>query len=399
MERRKFLCVVGGSACLAAQAGITRALFGRGEVSAMSGDVLGMYVHEGLSYKHPYAARTWTFEDWQNYADGITKLGYNTMMIWPSLEGMPSPLTPSDRAALQKIANVIGVLHRDFGMKVWIVLCPNIVANSAKAAEFSYEERPYSCPSTFIDPSDLVAIGQMIKWREELLRPLAEMDSLAIIDSDPGGYPGSTNAQFVSLLGEHRRMLDRLRSGIELYYWMHAGWETYSQYYQTGKFEPRPREETIDVLTRLNRLNPEPWGITVHAVYDWYAPPDSTKLDVARRLGLDSRAVAFNFGAIEGDPAYPITNFGSDTAFQAGQAKAPRGVVGNADTHCVQLPNTFAFARGAKGQPVTEADYVDFADELITGQGQLIVEGGKDPPRRLGRHRSSALTSASGRGR
>ena len=93
MERRKFLCVVGGSACLAAQAGITRALFGRGEVSAMSGDVLGMYVHEGLSYKHPYAARTWTFEDWQNYADGITKLGYNTMMIWPSLEGMPSPLT------------------------------------------------------------------------------------------------------------------------------------------------------------------------------------------------------------------------------------------------------------------------------------------------------------------
>jgi hypothetical protein len=51
-------------------------------------------------------------------------------------------------------------------------------------------------------------------------------------------------------------------------------------------------------------------------------------------------------------------------------------VVGNAQTHCVQLPNTFALARGATGKaPPTERDYVEFANDLISGQGQLILQG------------------------
>jgi len=51
--------------------------------------------------------------------------------------------------------------------------------------------------------------------------------------------------------------------------------------------------------------------------------------------------------------------------------------MGNAQTHCVQLPNTFAFARGANGQPVNENDYVAFADRLIRGQGRTIVDAWK----------------------
>jgi hypothetical protein len=47
--------------------------------------------------------------------------------------------------------------------------------------------------------------------------------------------------------------------------------------------------------------------------------------------------------------------------------------VGNAQTHCAQLPNTFAFARGAQGRPVAESDYIQFADKLLVGQGHLIV--------------------------
>jgi hypothetical protein len=48
--------------------------------------------------------------------------------------------------------------------------------------------------------------------------------------------------------------------------------------------------------------------------------------------------------------------------------------MGNAQTHCLQLPNTFAFARGAAGLPLGEQDYVRFADDLIPGQGTLIVQ-------------------------
>ena len=68
-----------------------------------------------------------------------------------------------------------------------------------------------------------------------------------------------------------------------------------------------------------------------------------------------------------------MTNFGDNRAYQAGARPGPRGVMGNAQTHCVQLPNIFAFARGAAGKPVSEADYVAFANDLISGKGQEIV--------------------------
>ena len=82
-----------------------------------------------------------------------------------------------------------------------------------------------------IDPADPSALRSLVDWREKLMKPLAKVDGVAIIDSDPGGWHGSTNADFVRLLGEHRKMLDRVRPGIELIYWMHAGWQGWSRFY------------------------------------------------------------------------------------------------------------------------------------------------------------------------
>jgi hypothetical protein len=50
------------------------------------------------------------------------------------------------------------------------------------------------------------------------------------------------------------------------------------------------------------------------------------------------------------------------------------------------LPNTFAFARGAKGLPLGDRDYIQFADDLIVGRGELIFSawqalGGSDSRR------------------
>jgi hypothetical protein len=367
MNRRGFLYFVGGSACVAAKAGFTTALFGEGKESATSGDILGMYVHEGWPYNHPYAARTWSVEDWRGYADGLKKLGYNMLIIWPALEIMPQPLTPSDRANIDKTARVIDILHREFDMRALVAIAPNFAVNNPVALKYSFEHRYLYASAIYLNPADPAAMGRLIKWREELLRPLAQMDGITIIDSDPGGYPGSTNDQFVNLLVEHRKLLDRLRPGIELRYWMHVGWEAYSRYYATGNFAWGTTAEAEDVLTKLKRAGIGPWGITVHTTD---TPPD---LKLAQKMGLAVNSLAFNYGAIEGEPSFPMTNFGGDAAFNAGAARAPGGVVGNAQTHCVQLPNTFAFARGAKGQPVSEADYVQFANDLVAGQGKLLV--------------------------
>jgi hypothetical protein len=370
MNRRRFFHLMARSAGVAAQAGMATALFAEGKRQERRGGILGMYVHEGWPYMHPYAARTWTIDDWRGYADGLKKLGYNLLVIWPALETMPEPLTPSDHACLERTAKVIDVLHREFDMLAFLTLCPNVVARNDVAARSSFEQRYYYTSTAFLNPTDRQAVARMMKWRESLLRPLANMDGIAIIDSDPGGYPGSTNDDFVNLLAENRKMLDRLRPGIELYYWMHVGWEAYSHYYATGEFSWGTPAASEDILTRLQKANLRPWGITIHTLDP---PPNGTDLDLARRHGLASTALAFNYGAIEGEPSFPMTRFGGNAAFKAGGAVAPRGVVGNAQTHCAQLPNTFAFARGAQGRPVAESDYIEFADKLIAGQGHLIV--------------------------
>jgi hypothetical protein len=370
MERRRFVHLMGGLAGLGALAGSVTSLLAGKESRGITDPILGMYIHEGWPYKHPYAARTWTLEDWRGYADGMKKIGYNMLIIWPALEIMPDSLTPSDRASIEKTAKVIDMLHDEFGMIVFLTICPNTVANNPVAARYTFEQRYCYGSLSYLNPDDPAALGKMIKWREELLRPLARMDGIAIIDSDPGGYPGSTNDQFVKLLMEHRKMLNRLRPGIELCYWMHVGWQAYCRYYATGNFAWGTPAEAQDVLTKLKKADPCPWRITIHTMNP---PPNGTDLRLAQNMGLADNSLAFNYGAIEGEPSFPMTNFGGDVAFKAGAARAPGGVVGNAQTHCVQLPNTFAFARGAQGRPVLEADFIQFADELLTGQGELIV--------------------------
>ncbi len=209
-----------------------------------------MYIHQHWPYNHPYAARTWTLEDYRGYAGGLKKLGYNTLVIWPLLETMPNPLTPSDRANLEKIGQVIDMLHGELGMRAFIAICPNFVANE-DAAKAPFQKRHFFYCDKFVNPGDPAAIKRMIDWREKLLRPLAKMDAVTIIDSDPGGYPGSTNAQFVDLFEAHRKMLDQLRPGIDLIYWMHVGWEAYCRYYQTGNFAWGTPAASVDILTRI----------------------------------------------------------------------------------------------------------------------------------------------------
>ena len=99
-------------------------------------------------------------------------------------------------------------------------------------------------------------------------------------------------------------------------------------------------------MIRLKKLPLQPWRITIHTSDP---PPNGTDLKLAEKFNVASSSLSFNYGALEGEPSFPMTNFGGDAAFKAGQLSAPGGVVANAQTHCVQLPNTFAFARGGRG--------------------------------------------------
>lgn len=336
--------------------------------NAMQNKIIGMYVHQHWAYKHPYAARTWTLEDWHGYLEGLRRIGYNTVLIWPIMETMPNPLTPSDAANLDKIAQVADMAHGEFGMRVFLTLSPNAGAKDDEARKYTFDQRPFFYCDTRVDVQNPVELGKLMLWREELLRRAGKADGVFIIDSDPGGWAGATNVDFAYLMNAHRKMIDRIRPGIELYYWIHAGWESYCKYYETGDFKWGSQQEVEDAILLLSRQRPEPWGIA-----------SGRGPEVADALGMHDRVMTFSYGVIEGEPSFPMTNFGGNTANQAGQHGGARGTMGNAQTHCVQLPNTFAFARGAQGLPCEEADYVRFAEDLIPGQGQAIADAWKAP--------------------
>jgi hypothetical protein len=153
---------------------------------------------------------------------------------------------------------------------------------------------------------------------------------------------------------------------------MHFGWEAYSHYYLTSRSSPARPEEHLDVLSQLKKRNLGSWGLANGLAY-------------ARKVGEASRVLEFNYGRIEAEPSFPMTNFSPELAYEAGRGfGAPRGAIGNAQTHCLQLPNTFAFARGAAGKPVADADFIAFAEDLVPGHGGLILRAwqalaGEDP--------------------
>ncbi len=340
---------------------VTPGSAGNALAEELPGNLIGMYIHQHWPYNYPYAARRWQVEDYRGYCGGLKALGYNTVMIWPVLETMPSPLTSSDRASLKKIAAVIDMLHSELGMRVYIALCPNVGVKDEEARKAPFEKRHFFYCDTRVNPGDPKALNQLIERRRELFRPLAKVDGVAIIDSDPGGYPGSTNDEFVNLLLAHRKMFDSLRPGIELVYWLHVGWPAYGRWYKDGKFNYGTEDEFVQALTLLKQSNPIPWGI-------------ANGLKYAEKVGVADKVISYNYGRIEGEPSLPMTRFDVAGAYEAGKSKGPRGVMGNAQTHCVQLPNTFAFARGATGKPIMRADFVRFADNLIPDQGELIVQ-------------------------
>ena len=324
------------------------------------GKLIGMYIQQDWPGHHPYSPRTWNFNEFKAYLGALRQLGYNSVQLRPLIEIMPKPLTESDRAQLSKLGQIITAAH-ELGLWVLLTVPANVVPDDGPAGQATYEDRQLHHSARLINPADKTAVQNMLDWRGQLLKPLAQADALVITDSDPGGYPRATNRQFINLLAEHRKMLDRLRAGIELIYWVNVGWAGACHHYQTNVFRWSIDEEFEEALMHLAELDLEPWGLANAGHH-------------AEQLGLQARTIDFRHGAIEAEASLPLTNFGSNEAWSAGNARSVRGVMGNAQTHCVQLPNTFAFARGACGQAVTSDDYVSFADQLIPEQGWLIVQ-------------------------
>jgi hypothetical protein len=89
----------------------------------------------------------------------------------------------------------------------------------------------------------------------------------------------------------------------------------------------------------------------------------------------------FPYGVVEGEPTFPLTNYFPDWVGEALKRYNPldmqQGAMANAQTHIVQLPNTYAYSHFIKGGTMDNLDMPGFADGLIPGLGTLIADSWK----------------------
>jgi hypothetical protein len=347
---------------------------------------LAMYVHMHWGYRHPYAARTWSLDDWRGYAEGLRALGYDMLMIWPMTDSMPDPLTPSDRAHLEKIRAIIAMLH-ELGMTVLITAGPNCLGNDT-AAQYPFETRPYFASERKMNPGDPAEMAVLLDFRRRLLEEyLGEADGLVVIDSDPGGYIDSPNREFLAILLDHLRVMGAINPRMRLYYWMWVGWEQYNKSWKAAR-DGQPVDYTFstddcaEVIEGLQGHPELPWAVLT-------CTPEQHEL--VRQYGIEDRALFNPYGAIESEPTFPLTNFDPftmSTRFREYDPNLMRlGVMANGQTHVAQLPHTYLFAHYAKGGTRRNVDLSTFADGLIPGCGPLLVDAwealGSDDPVRM----------------
>ncbi len=341
--------------------------------------MLGMYIHMHWSYHHPYAARTWDLQDWREYLSGLRSLGYDFIQIWPMLDSMPPEPTESDLAFLGRIGEVIRLARDEMGMKTTFVSCPNTIGNE-NSARYTFEERPYFSCERKVDPGDRAQVEALLAGRRKQFAPIAHADGVVIIDSDPGGYIGSTNEEFVELMTGQIGVLRDLNPKAELVYWMHVGWEAYNRFWEeTSRWQPGDPPVSLqtgphvfrETLALMQERIPEPWSVLAN---------DSLwgHREATEALGLQAKRCGLHYGLIEGEPTFPFTNCNPGLIAEAMQgyspAEYPRGFLANAQTHVLQLPHTYLVAEHWFGGADARPDLAAFAERVVPGLGERIAE-------------------------
>lgn len=323
----------------------------------------GMYAHLHWQYAHPYALRSWSVDDWKRYVDLLAYLHINLLQIW-SMEGLlPHPLTAGDRAYLEKLQAIVTYAQEVRGMEVWIGECANNIARADGGVPgVPIEQREYFTTESLQNPADPAQRQRIMAAREDLYRIVSKADGYWIIDSDPGGWPGSPTREFVDIMLDNRRLIDRCtEKGREakLVYWMHWGWGIEA-----------PSENWGTALDDMSARLPEPWWLT----------PNVQHLDAVDERHLRDKSVFFPYGSIEPEPSPPLTQFYHARLKQMVEVglghPGLQGMLGQAQTPFVQLPNIFFLANALwdrERRHQTIADSVrDLATLLYPRAGDLV---------------------------
>ncbi len=256
----------------------------------------GFYLHTGWFFKHPYAVRTWTREDFAGMFNVLRAMGYDAVMIWPMLESIPMPLTDADEAEVRKFRATIDDAHAA-GLKCWLTACPNLTTRAEIAAKPWPARNPYPSFRTirFDRPDEA---RQYLEHRTALWRILNNADGYVTIDGDPGGYPGADPADFVRVFKNDRQAIDQF--GVDPKHqtvipWLWCGWGS------SGVWQGSNEQLEKQLRASYEKLKadlPEPWEMLPGRSMEGHAN-DRLNISLAAEYGLMDRSTLLCYEAVE----------------------------------------------------------------------------------------------------
>jgi hypothetical protein len=345
--------------------------------------VRGMFIHKHWRFNYPYCAWTWSVEEWKQTIDMLAFMRYNVVMTFSHVDLMSPPLSVPEQDYLADMREVIDYAHRKRGIKFWLNESSNLVLDAPGHRRLPLERRdPYieewgpliegkkTGRKNPADPRDLAAL---LANREAIYRNVPNADGYGCIDADPGRpFPECSSSEFVNLFVENRRQLDRIHERPQeatLFLWIHHGWGSGSQ-----------QEKWHDTMREFSQKVRGPRVLMV-----WGVPPDhffTEQLQIAKKLGVLEETLLFPFGTTGGDFNIGLTTINFDQIRyhlydEVADYPELMGVMGNALTFHVELPDIYCFATAAWGSETREIKDLSvlrsLARHFFPGQAETLA--------------------------
>ncbi|MCX6620689.1 MAG: hypothetical protein NTY38_06355, partial [Acidobacteria bacterium] len=293
---------------------------------------------------HPFAVRTWEREDFAGMFRLLRHLGFNAVMVWPTPETAPMPLSAEDARTLRQYRTVIDDSHAA-GLECWLAYCPSVIAKDEVRGVPWPQRSLYSSMQRLQLTNETIATAYL-EHRRKVLRLLDNADAVVVIDGDPGGYPGAPVEEYIRILKSDQRAVP----GKPVIPCIWSGWgrdET------KGGFWNEPVNATITAsLDALKREMSGAWQIMPGRSHRAGWANGRIPVALAEQAGLIERSTILCYEAVEFEPTPPASVLQFDLIRAALKeegrlAGSARGVFGNAQQPVMVLPNIYYFARGA----------------------------------------------------
>jgi hypothetical protein len=349
--------------------------------------VRGIHLN-GWPLNYPYAFRSWKEPDWKRFVDIAWAQRINLFYLWPFMEILPVPLSLEDETYLQEVQRVVDYAKNQRGMEVWIMQSANRIGTS-NCGTPDPRFRAYwvnDCQKD-MNPAEPEQFARIVKSFEAFYKIVNNADAFVMIDSDPGSWPQSPLTDQAKIFRAARKLLDQFSLGkdkTKLIDWMHVGWGRHKFFTSNDSVvasydwsDKNPDESDVAFMSETVRNFKanltEPWALIAGQ------PP---YLPVVQKEDVLAKTIYLPYGAIESEPAFPLTNIGQESVRKvfdrANQFPGLRGVMGNNQLMLLQFPRTYYFFETAWNKEYeghSEKDVMlDLGEQLYPDQKELIAD-------------------------